>query len=88
MDMELGQGHWPQPTLRDIHCESVCHTGRATAEEKKAKGMAHTSTGHSLESLVHSQVVMVIRSSQGNERDRGTTRICGSRRRNVQFKRG
>jgi hypothetical protein len=45
VDMELGQGHWSQPTMRDIHCESVFHAGRAAAEEKKATGMAHASAG-------------------------------------------
>jgi hypothetical protein len=73
--------------MRDIHCESVCHAGRAAVEEK-ATGMAQASAGDFSRSLVKSQVVMVIRSCQENERDRGTTLICGSRRRNVQFKGG
>jgi hypothetical protein len=34
--MDLGQGHWPRPTVRDIHCESVATVDQAAGEKKKS----------------------------------------------------
>lgn len=42
----MGQVQRPRPTMRDVHCESICHAGRVAEEEEeqnRAKGIAHAS---------------------------------------------